>query len=113
MFSWATAPGGTADTYQCDQWKVWASHLGLAVLDEKGETITCRLPLPIYELVHDVKLPQTVAEYHEFMKGPDASRILVLHDFRFTEYRDYLYLVFHEGTLNDCFDCVVRMPVLR
>jgi hypothetical protein len=103
--------GGDADFYFCHHWKVWASHLGLAVLDEYGERITCRLPLPVFTIERHAQLPQSEAEFHEFMKGPHADEILVLHDFRFTEYRDYLYLVYHEGTLADCFDCVVRMPV--
>ena len=54
------------------------ANLGLAVLNENGDAIVCRLPLPIYTLRHGIPLPQSQAEYHEFMKGPHAAGVLVL-----------------------------------
>ena len=104
--------GGDDDIYYVHHHKVWGSHLGLAVLDEYGEKIVKRLPLPIMRLEHDVKLPQSPEEFHEvYQQGPDAEKIVVLHDFRFFEYREDLYVVYHEGPVEGCYDCVVRMPV--
>ncbi len=78
---------------------------------ETGDKVECRLPLPIMRLKHGIPLPQTEEEYEAFIKTDKLEKAYVLHDFRFTEYRGHLYVVFHEGPLNDCFDCVVRMPV--
>ena len=103
--------GGDADFFHVAQHRVWGSHLGLAVLDEAGEKIACRLPLPIMTLEHGIPLPQSPEEYEQFIKTDKVSKAYVLHDFRFTEYRGYLYVVFHEGPVNECYDCVVRMPV--
>ena len=104
--------GGDDDIYFVHQYKVWGSHLGLAVLDEFGEKIVNRLPLPVMRIEHDVKLPQSTDEYYnEYSKGPDTQKITILHDFRFFEYRNDLYVVYHEGPVDGCFDCVVKMPV--
>jgi hypothetical protein len=103
--------GGDADFFHVSHYRVWGSHLGLAVLDETGENVACRLPLPILTLEHGIPLPQSAEEYERFIKTDAVSKAYVLHDFRFTEYRGYLYVVFHEGPVNDVFDCVVRMRV--
>jgi hypothetical protein len=103
--------GGDEDFFVFDIHDVWSSHLGLAVLDPSGLKIEHRLPLPIMTKVNDFDLPQTREEYDEFMKGPHRDKICVLHDFRFFNYRGYLHVIFHEGTIYECYDCVVRMPV--
>lgn len=102
--------GGDDDFYMLNEHRVWGSHLGMAVMDPRGERIIHRLPLPIMKKVHDLKLPKSAAEYAEYQKKYKDC-ITVYHDFRFWEYRDYLYVIYHEGPLHECYDCIVRMPL--
>jgi len=102
--------GGDDDYYRYGDFDVWGSHLGLAVMDERGEQVVHRLPLPIMRKLRDVHLPQTKEEYYKYIKK-HKDEIVVLHDFRFFEYEGYLYLIYHEGPIDDCFDCIVRMKV--
>jgi hypothetical protein len=102
--------GGTEDYFRFGQHDAWASHLGLAVLDEEGKKVRHRLPLPIMTRHQDVPLPRNDAEYEQCVKLYN-DRVRILHDFRFFEYQDYLYVIFHESSLTEVFDCIVRMPV--
>lgn len=103
--------GGLDDYFAVDIHDVWASHLGLAILDARGEHVDHRLPLPVMTIERDAELPQDRAAYEQWIVGPHASRVLVLHDFRFWEDGGYLYVIYHEGTVTQVFDCIVRMPV--
>ncbi len=102
--------GGVDDYYRYAQYDVWSSHLGLMVLDESGMKPLHRFPLPIITKVLDVELPKTEQQYEVFLKE-HGTEILFLHDFRFFEHEGYLNVIFHEGPINDCFDCIVRMKV--
>lgn len=103
--------GGSADYFAVDIHDVWASHLGLAVMDARGETVVHRLPLPIMTIEREVALPQDKAEYEAWIAGSHRSTVVVLHDFRFWEDGGWLYVIYHEGTVSQVFDCIVRMPV--
>ena len=103
--------GGLSDGYKFGTIQVWSSHLGLAVLNAEGSRVDVRLPLPIMTIERDYTLPQTPEEYEQFKAGPHDGKISVLHDFRLWEDNGWLYCIFHEGALETCFDCIVRMPV--
>lgn len=102
--------GGDDDYYRHGKHDTWGSHLGLAVMDDCGLEVKHRLPLPIMKKVHNRSLPKTEQEYNDFVKS-HGDEILVLHDFRFFGYKDYLYVIFHESNMNTAFDCIVRMKV--
>ncbi len=102
--------GGADDFYRIEDWDVWASHLGLAILDQQGEKVTCRFPLPIMTKPRKAPLPQNKTEFAAY-QSRYKEEIAVLHDFRFFNHEGYLYVIYHEGTLCDCYDCIVRMPV--
>jgi predicted GH43/DUF377 family glycosyl hydrolase len=99
--------GGVDDWFRCGDHTSWASHLGLAVLDVLGESVVC--PLPIMKIDPPVALPKSSAEFDMYRKGPDRDRIAVLHDFRFWEDSGWVYVIYHEGTVNEVYDCLVRM----
>jgi predicted GH43/DUF377 family glycosyl hydrolase len=101
--------GGDDDYYNLHGIDVWGSHLGLAVLDATGSRVLHRLPLPIYSLPDRPAYPRTAGEYEAWQQGPHRDEIVVLHDFRFWEDGEWLYLIYHEGALANCFDCVRRM----
>jgi predicted GH43/DUF377 family glycosyl hydrolase len=101
--------GGNNDRFICHGAQVWASHLGLAILDATGGKVVHRLPLPIMAIDGGVALPQTTEEFEAFQNGPHVDEISVLHDFRFWEDGDWLYVIFHEGTATKVFDSIVRM----
>jgi hypothetical protein len=92
--------GGEGDYYNLDGIDVWGSHLGLAVLDDRGVNVVHRLPLPIYSIPDRPRYPETKEEFAQFQKGPHKDDIIVLHDFRFWEDGDWLYLIYHEGALT-------------
>lgn len=100
--------GGDDDHYYLNTTEVWGSSLGLAVLDPLGEKVEARLPLPIMKIKREIPLPQSPEEYEEYMQE-HADEIVVLHDFRLFEYGDYLYVIYHDGKLNQVYDCVRRM----
>lgn len=102
--------GGYDDYYWVNGWDVWASHMGLAILDSTNCRVEHRLPLPIMTIVRDVKLPQNAADFKEYCKA-HRDDILIMHDFRFFEYQGYLHVIYHESSVLDVWDCVVRMPV--
>ena len=102
--------GGTDDYYRYDKYDVWGSHLGMTILDPTGMNVLHRLPLPILSKPHDISLPQNEGEYHEFIKI-HGDKKLFLHDFRFFGHKGYLYVIHHQATIRDCFDCIVRMKV--
>ena len=103
--------GGTGDFYRIKGHDVWRSHLGLAVLNVTGDKVLHRLPLPVFETELDFALPQTEAEFSAFKQGPHVDAIAVLHDFRLWEDGDWLYCIYHEGAVDSCFDCIVRMRI--
>jgi len=102
--------GGIDDYYWVNGWDVWASHLGLAILNTTNEKVAQRLPLPIMTLVRDTELPKNATEFKEYCKK-HRDDVLILHDFRFFEYQGYLHIIYHESSVLDVWDCVVRMPV--
>lgn len=102
--------GGSEDRYCNGGVTVWRSHLGLAVLDSRGDAVLDRFPLPIFDLRTGIDLPRTVEEFAAYQAGPDRDRAVVLHDFRFWEDRGWLYVIYHEGSVTKVWDCVVRMP---
>ena len=55
--------GGSEDHYCLNGKSVWGSHLGLAVLDARGERVTYRFPLPIFTLRTGLSLPQTIGNF--------------------------------------------------
>lgn len=101
--------GGWEDRFQLDQIDMWSSHLGLAVLTPDGGRVDCRFPLPLMTIERDYRLPQTAEQYKEFQAGPHAEAISLMHDFRLWEDGPWLYCIYHEGALDTCFDCIVRM----
>lgn len=101
--------GGDEDLYYLRDIPVWSSHLGLAVLDEHGGAVVHRFPLPIFTLDNDRRLPKTPEESEAHMNGDSRDEIVALHDFRFWEDREWLYVIYHEGELGKAFDCIVRM----
>lgn len=103
--------GGSEDRYCNGGVTVWRSHLGLAVLDSRGDAVLHRFPLPIFDLRAGIGPPRTVEEFAAYQAGPDRDRAVVLHDFRFWEDRGWLYVVYHEGSVTKVRDCVVRLRV--
>lgn len=103
--------GGSEDRYCNGGVTVWRSHLGLAVLDSRGDAVLHRFPLPIFDLRTGIDLPRTAEEFAAYQAGPDRDRAVVLHDFRFWEDRGWLYVIYHVGSVTTVWDCVVRMPV--
>lgn len=101
--------GGPADWFRTGPHTAWGSHLGLAVLDPRGERVTHRLPLPIMRFADAPALPRSEAEAAAYAAGPHRDTICVLHDFRFWEDGEWLYVIYHEGTVTEVFDCIVRM----
>jgi hypothetical protein len=101
--------GGYDDYYFANPWDVWASHLGLAILGTDGTTVEHRLPLPIMTIERKIPLPQNMDQYQEFVKT-HKDDILMLHDFRFLNYRGYLHVIFHEASVADVYDSIMRMP---
>ncbi len=85
------------------------SHLGMAVMDARGEKVSCRLPLPIMKLVHGLDLPTTRAEYDRYARQYEHE-IVLLHDFHLLEHHDHLHVIYHESEIHACYDCIVRMP---
>ena len=75
-----------------------------------GLEVANRLPLPIMHKERKVNLPQNQHEFEEYMKD-HKDEIALLHDFRFFEYNGFVHVIYHEATLTDCFDCIVRMKV--
>jgi hypothetical protein len=102
--------GGAEDYFRIEDWDVWASHLGLSILDKRGEKVICRFPLPIMTKLRKAPLPQNKVEFAAY-QSRCKDVIAVLHDFRFFDHEGYLYVIYHEGPLCDCYDCIVRMPV--
>jgi predicted GH43/DUF377 family glycosyl hydrolase len=69
-----------------------------------------RLPLPIMTVEPPAPRPQTPEEFEAYQAGPHRDTISTLHDFHFWEDDGWLYVIYHEGTLAQVFDCIVRMP---
>ena len=102
--------GGADDYYRVGNYDAWNSHLGIAILDPTGMEVTKRLPLPIMTKRHEIALPKNEQQYHEFLKDHEG-KIIFLHDFRFFGHEGYLYVIFHESTINTAYDCIVKMKV--
>lgn len=101
--------GGPTDWFRAGAHTAWGSYLGLAILDPRGERVVQRLPLPIMRFADAPALPRSEAETAAYAKGPHRDTICVLHDFRFWEDGEWLYVIYHEGTVTEVFDCIVRM----
>jgi predicted GH43/DUF377 family glycosyl hydrolase len=102
--------GGTGDYYRLGQHDVWGSHLGLAILDERGEKVTCRLPLPIMTIPDIPPLPRDEAECERYMAGTDRDRIVVIHDFRAWVDSGFLYMIYQDASIGWVNSCIARMP---
>lgn len=102
--------GGDDDHYYWHDREVWGSALGMAILDERGEHVTHRLPLPIIKLERSLALPQSEAEFDRYVQE-HSDEVVVLHDFRLFEHQGYLYVIYHEGSVTHACDCIVRMKV--
>lgn len=102
--------GGDRDHYCINDIDVWSSSLGLALLDARGERVIHRLPLPIMKIIRKKPLPQSQYEYEQFVNEVDKD-IAVLHDFRIFEFKGYLNVIYHDGTIHKAFDCVKRMKI--
>lgn len=89
---------------------IWASSLGMAILDATGERVLQRFPLPIVYRAPDVPLPQDKAAYDAFI-AEHGQREIVMHDFRFWLRGERLYLIYHSAGLNKCHDCIASMAV--
>lgn len=100
--------GGDRDHYVIGQTDCFSSALGLAVLDE-FESVKYRFPLPIFAIRRDFSLPQSPDEYPGFIRK-HGTDLCVLHDFRFFAHEGYLYLIYHDGTVDRAYDCVRKMP---
>jgi hypothetical protein len=103
--------GGEDDYYRLGLHDIWASHLGISILDHSGEKLMCRLALPIMTRTPKNPLPKTLDEYDNYMKQDYKDDICVLHDFRFFNYKGFLHVIYHEGSISNCYDCIVRMPL--
>ncbi|MCP4379174.1 MAG: hypothetical protein GY794_23760 [bacterium] len=84
------------------------SHFGMAILDERGENVLHRLPLPIMTLRHGIELPRNRAEYEQYVEKHEHE-IVLLHDFHMHCDNGHLYVVYHESEIHAAFDCIVRM----
>jgi len=84
------------------------SHFGMAILDERGEKVLHRLPLPIMALRHGIELPKSLAEYEQYVEEHE-NEIVLLHDFHMHCDNGHLYVVYHESAIHAAFDCIVRM----
>jgi hypothetical protein len=100
--------GGDCDHYVINENDVWSSSLGLSILDKKGVEVLYRFPLPIMAIVRNIPLPQTAAQYDEYIKK-HKDDIVVLHDFRLYEFDGYIYVIYHDGSICKAFDVVRRM----
>lgn len=101
--------GGPTDWFRTGPHTAWGSYLGLAILDASGERVMHRLPLPIMRFADAPSLPRSEADSAAYAAGPHRDTICVLHDFRFWEDGEWLYVIYHEGTVTEVFDCIVRM----
>jgi hypothetical protein len=102
--------GGEEDYFRVGPWDSYSSHLGLVILDETGKQVQHRFQYPIMTILRDEPLPKNEKEYVDYLKA-HPGKIVNLHDFRFFEWQDYLYVIFHEGPVNGCYDALVRMKV--
>jgi hypothetical protein len=100
--------GGDRDHYCIGDEDVWSSSLGLAILNETGETVETRFPLPVMAVRRVASLPQSQPEYDQYMKehGDDVA---VMHDFRLYEHEGYVYVIHHDGAVACAFDAIRRM----
>lgn len=89
---------------------IWGSLLGMAILDERGEKVVHRLPLPLMKIERDAPLPQSYEEFDAY-QAAHGEKMAVLHDFRLSEYDGWIHVVYHEGSLTEVHDCIVRMTV--
>ena len=101
--------GGRDGYFFINDTKVWRSHLGLAILDERGEKVVTRFPLPIFTCRIDFALPRNPEEFTVYQAGPHRDDVAAYHDFRFWEDRDWLYVIYHEGAVTKVWDAVVRI----
>jgi hypothetical protein len=84
------------------------SHFGMAILDERGENVLHRLPLPIMTLRHGIELPKNLKEYEQYAEEHEHE-IVLLHDFHMHCDNGHLYVVYHESEIHAAYDCIVRM----
>lgn len=82
----------------------------MAILDEMGDNVLVRFPLPIMKIIRTILMPQSETEYEHYIKN-HAAEIAVLHDFRLLEHKGFIYVIFHDGIINMAYDVVKRMPI--
>ncbi len=101
--------GGDRDHFVVGEIDVFNSSLGLAVLSEDGTEVECRFPYPVFWQNHPYTLPQTPEDYASYCKA-NESVITVLHDFRIYVHGGFVYVNYHDGTVNCAYDRLCRMP---
>ncbi len=101
--------GGSKDRFFLFDKYVWNSNMGLAILDERGETVRYRFPLPIFKKDRLVEFPQSLEEFNRYQASPHKDDVVVFHDFRFFNHKNYVYVLTHEGALTWCVDTIFRV----
>ena len=101
--------GGSNDRFFLYDKYVWNSNMGLAILDERGEEVLYRFPLPIFKKDRTVDFPQTLEEFNRYQLSPHKDDLVVFHDFRFFSDDKYVYVLTHEGALTWCLDTIFRV----
>lgn len=100
--------GGDRDHFVIRDIDVYTSSLGLAVLNEDGTRVVCRFPYPILWQDRPFTLPQTPEEYEKYVAEHERE-LAVMHDFRIYVHGGYVYVNYHDGTVQQAFDRLCRM----
>lgn len=101
--------GGDRDHFTVGRIDAYSSALGLAVLSGDGTRVVCRFPYPILWIERRHSLPQSPAEYADY-RAQYGTELAVLHDFRIYVHGGYVYVNYHDGTVDQAFDRLCRMP---
>jgi multiple sugar transport system ATP-binding protein len=101
--------GGSKDRFFLFDKYVWNSNMGLAILDEKGEEVVYRFPLPIFKKDRKVDFPQSLEEFNRYQLSPHKDDLVVFHDFRFFFDKKNVYVLTHEGALTWCLDTIFKV----
>lgn len=102
--------GGDRDHYVIDENDVYSSSLGMCVLSDDGTKVLYRFPYPILWMDRTTSLPQTPLEYPSYVVH-HGNEISVMHDFRIYPHDGYVYILYHDGTIQQAFDRMCRMPL--
>ena len=102
--------GGDRDHFIIRDIDVYSSSLGMCVLSDDGAKVLYRFPYPILWVDRTAPLPQTPLEYPGYCKE-HGDEITVMHDYRIYVHDGYVYINYHDGTINQAFDRLCRMEV--